>query len=245
MLYDMITVARKDLSEFVSIRGTARSGFIYLLLMVGVMGVMMPITSGRLWLSNPVHSLSWSWFTVLLVISVITDSFAGERERNTLETLLASRLSDKAILYGKILAAVLYGWVIAVISNLVAVITVNISDPGPRFEFYSPVLFIVLLVVPFLTSLFVSAIGVLVSLNAPTTRSAYQRLSLAFFVIFILPIVAFNFTDAVFKEKLLIELGKTNWMPVALIAIVVMAILAAILIWVATRRFQRSRLIVD
>ena len=38
-------------------------------------------------------TVMWMWFSLLLVINVVADSFAGERERHTLETLLASRLS--------------------------------------------------------------------------------------------------------------------------------------------------------
>ena len=37
---------------------------------------------------------------------MIADGIPGERERHTLETLLASRLSDRSILLGKVMAAV-------------------------------------------------------------------------------------------------------------------------------------------
>ena len=42
----------------------------------------------------------------------VPDPLPRERERHTLETLLASRLSDRAILLGKIGAAVGFEWVI-------------------------------------------------------------------------------------------------------------------------------------
>src|SRR5665648_247246 len=117
MINDIFTIVCKDLKEVLSSRGNARSGAIYLLIVIGVMGVLMPIQSGRAWFTEPLIPLVWSWFPIFLVISVVTDSFAGERERNTLETLLASRLSDRAILFGKLSAAVLYGWGISIASN--------------------------------------------------------------------------------------------------------------------------------
>ena len=46
----------------------------------------------------------------MMVSSLVADSFAGERERHTLETLLASRLPDRAILAGKLLVPVAVAW---------------------------------------------------------------------------------------------------------------------------------------
>ena len=144
MIKDIFTIVRKDLKEMFTSRGNVKSGAMYLLIVIGVMGIFMPLQSGREWLTKPLIPLVWSWFPILLVISVVTNSFAGERERNTLETLLASRLSDKAILFGKITASVLYGWGIGLISNLVAVITVNITDPGTGFQFYDPMVLLLI-----------------------------------------------------------------------------------------------------
>lgn len=48
-----------------------------------------------------------------LVLSaiLIVESLAGERKRRTLEMLLASRLSEQAILLGKMSAAIVLGWI--------------------------------------------------------------------------------------------------------------------------------------
>ena len=53
-----------------------------------------------------------------MIISFIGDAIAGERERHTLETLLASRMPDRAILLGKVIAIVLYAWGMGVLSLL-------------------------------------------------------------------------------------------------------------------------------
>ena len=56
----------------------------------------------------------------LIVLGSVCDAFAGERERHTLETLLASRLSNESLLAGKIAVNVLYGWDLALSSSFCA-----------------------------------------------------------------------------------------------------------------------------
>ncbi|MCS6827529.1 MAG: ABC transporter permease subunit [Caldilinea sp.] len=70
-----------------------------------------------------------------LVLSAIlsADSLAGERERRTLETLLASRLSEQAILLGKMSAAVVLGWML-LLSAATPVILQQWLGPIAGFE---------------------------------------------------------------------------------------------------------------
>src|SRR5688572_23211819 len=56
-------------------------------------------------------------------MATVVDSFAGERERHTLETLLATPLSDRAILGGKVLAQFLPVWATAILLGVVGGIT--------------------------------------------------------------------------------------------------------------------------
>ena len=58
---------------------------------------------------------------------MIPESFAGERERHTLGTLLASRLPDHAILLGKVAVAVGYAWVMTLMLLLVSLVVVNVT----------------------------------------------------------------------------------------------------------------------
>jgi len=245
MIKDIFTIVRKDLKEMLTSRGNVKSGAMYLLIVIGVMGIFMPLQSGREWLTKPLIPLVWSWFPILLVISVVTDSFAGERERNTLETLLASRLSDKAILFGKITASVLYGWGIGLISNLVAVITVNITDPGTGFQFYDPMVLLLIVLIPLLLGILMSSIGVLVSLNAPTARAAYQRLSLVMLAVVFLPTILVNFGGEKLKLFFSETLRNANLQQIGIIAGLIMLLINGIIIWIAVQRFQRAKLILE
>lgn len=245
MINDIFTIIQKDLKEILSARGSRKSSLIYLGIVIGLIGVLMPIQSGQIWLSEPIVPLVWSWFPVFLMISMVTDSIAGERERNTLETLLASRLSDRAILFGKIAGAVIYGWSISVISNLLAVITVNLSDPMDGFQFYSLSLFLILLFLPLVLGILMSSLGVLVSLNAPTARSAYQKLSLVMLALWFIPMLGINVVPESIKMQMNKFLGTVNLVQLAVIGIILILVLSIGLILLAMQRFQRTRLILD
>jgi ABC-2 type transport system permease protein len=245
MFNDILTIIQKDLREILSARGSRKSSLIYLGIVVGLIGVFMPIQSGRLWLSEPIVPMVWSWFPVFLMISMVTDSIAGERERNTLETLLASRLSDRAILFGKIAGAVIYGWTISLVSNLLAVVTVNISDPTGGFQFYTLSLFLILLFLPLVIGILMSSLGVLVSLNAPTARSAYQKLSLVMLAFWFVPMFIINLAPESFKLQVNQFLSTINMIQLAAIGIVLLVVVNIGLIWLAMQRFQRTRLILD
>jgi ABC-type Na+ efflux pump permease subunit len=61
---------------------------------------------------------------------MITDSIAGERERQTLETLLASRLPDRAILLGKVAAITLLGWLLLALGALPGILHQALTPDG-------------------------------------------------------------------------------------------------------------------
>ena len=64
----------------------------------------------------------------IVVLAAVCDSFPGERERHTIETLLASALPDEALLLGKILASVIYGWGLVLILLITILIGANVKN---------------------------------------------------------------------------------------------------------------------
>ena len=246
MLTDMWTIIRKDLKEVTVGRGTGRrGGWTSILVFVGLIGVFMPLQMGMEWLTNPVLPLMWSWIPVFLVVSVVTDSFAGERERNTLETLLASRLTDRAILFGKIGAAVLYGWGIGVVANFLGAITVNVLNWSGTPMFYQLWPYLSFLAASFLVSLLMGTLGVLVSLNAPTARAAYQRLSIVMLVVWFMPTIGLS----VLPPHILAQIGDffegVNLTQLALGGLAFFLIADAVLVLIAMQRFQRAKRILS
>ena len=122
---DAWAIIWKEWREMLGQRGLrGKSG---LLLTIGVFGIALPLQAGRAWIESPVLLVTWSWVPMFLVSTVIADAFAGERERHTLETLLATRLSDRTILFGKMGAAIGYAAAITVASLVLGVLTVNVA----------------------------------------------------------------------------------------------------------------------
>jgi len=70
-----------------------------LVLLVGIISILLPLRQGASWVDSPLPIFFDAFYIPFaLLITTAANAFAGERERHTLETLLASRLSDKAIL---------------------------------------------------------------------------------------------------------------------------------------------------
>ena len=83
---DVWTVMRKEWMESVATPGC----MIQPLVVVIIFGVFTPLLAGRLWLDYPIVQWLWSWLPLAMSAGMVADTFAGERERDTLEALLAS-----------------------------------------------------------------------------------------------------------------------------------------------------------
>ena len=88
MIADILTVAWKELREMLMFGDSRGRSKLSLLVILVVFGVVIPLQSGRDWVTSPVSAMVWAWMPYMWVYSVVADSFAGERERHTLEALL-------------------------------------------------------------------------------------------------------------------------------------------------------------
>jgi ABC-2 type transport system permease protein len=243
MIYDILTITQKDLKEFFVQRGSMRSGITNILIIVAITGLLFPLQFGREWITNPIGLVSVTWLPLFMSMGMIADAFAGERERHTLETLLASRLSDQSILYGKILAAVTYGMGIALAGMLVGAVTVNVAYPGVGF--YPIENFLGMIVLSFLGSLLISSLGVLVSMRAGNVRQAYQRMSLGFMVLWLPIILVPQFISGEAKAQMNQWIMNINGVQVAAGFAGLLLLLDIVLLTLDKARFQRSRLILE
>ncbi len=245
MLADLVTMIRKEWKEVFLMRGSMRSGILNLIIILGLLGIFMPLQTGSDWLKSPLPVLVWCWVPVFTALAIITDAFAGERERHTLETLLASRLEDRAILFGKISAAVLYAWMITIMSMLMAAVTINIAYPQEGIQFYSAIFFLAVLAVSLLVALLFSCLGVLVSLNAQTARQAYQKLSAVMIVLWLIPMLGLQFLPDTFKQPVMQFLMRSDLNSVLGAAVALLLVINSALLILAQSRFKRARLILD
>jgi ABC-2 type transport system permease protein len=244
MMVDILSIVWKEFRELLIQKPNLRGGWFGLLVFIGVFGVMLPLQSGQAWVESPIGILYWIWVPFMMVSTMIADSFAGERERHTLETLLASRLTDTSILLGKIFAALTYGWGMTLASLLLGLVTVNLAHGQGKLLLYSPDVGLTTLATSFLMAALASTLGVLLSLRAPSVRSAQQTLGivalLPLLLVIIIPMLPSSFTGraaAWVMEKDLM----------ALIVPVMTSMLALdlLLLLAAFKRFRRSLLILD
>ncbi len=244
MIPDILTILWKEYKEMFYQRLNLRGGWTGLLIFVAVFGILLPAQTGAEWVTSPLNLIYWAWVPFLMVSSVVADSFAGERERHTLETLLASRLSDRAILFGKLLASITYGWGLTLASVLLGLITVNLLHGHGRLLFFPAWLSLGILSISFLISSFAACLGVLISLRASTVRQAQQTLSLAGLIplvpLFLLPLL-----PSEVRLSLAEGLTQLNGALIFTSVLAFLLLMDASLLVAALARFRRNRLILD
>jgi ABC-2 type transport system permease protein len=235
---DIWTMIWKEAKD--SLLQGGRSALIRPLLLIGIMGLLLPWQLGHAWLAlSPAAMLLVLYIPFLFVSMSVGDTIAGERERHTLETLLASRISDRAILLGKIIVTVGYAWGVALASLLLGLVSANLSSGQGKWAFYGSFdLVLESLLLSLLTGLLATSAGVLISLRAATVRQAQQTLILSAVVLLGGMLLA---TRTVSAQVLLVS--SANAPQLWLLVMAVLAILDAILLGATFVRFQRSRLI--
>lgn len=244
MIADIWTVAWKELREmlmFGDSRGRSKLSWLVILL---IFGVVIPLQNGRDWVTSPISAMVWAWMPYMWVYSVVADSFAGERERHTLEALLATRLSDRAILFGKLLAALAYGFTLTWAVLLVSLVTVNVAVRGGGLLLFSPLLAVSALVFSILISGLSASIGVLVSLRAGSVRQAQQWMSFGMLILF-LPLMLIQFIPRTWLEAFGNTLENADPLQTGFWVALVLLLIQSVLLAVAMRMFQRSKLILD
>jgi len=215
-----------------------RSEVIVPLLVVAIMGIVIPWQVGHLWISlSPAMITVVCYIPFHLTTSYICDAVAGERERHTLETLLASPVSDRAILWGKITVSIAYAWGLALIGLLLGLLVSNLLSGQGQWEFYHPIdIFLEMLVLSLFASLLSASAGVLISLRAATLRQAQQTMAVGTLILLIAIIL-------ILKSVPSGELERLTESRLLLFFIGAFTLTNLILMGILSASFQRSRLI--
>ena len=243
---DFVTVLWKEWKEIVLERSAGGSGSYRPLLLIVVLGIFVPFRMGPERFFSAAGLLAPAFFSAIVITTVIADSFAGERERHTLETLLASRLSDRAILFGKIAASIAFGWAISISSILAGTITVNVVNwHGQILMFHDAASWLILLLGPPLMGGVVATAGVLVSLRAATVRHAQQTLGVAFAVLFLGIVFGSNSLPAEWKAWFARIIFTWSQTELVLAAAGLLLAIDLALLFAGMARFQRSKLVLD
>jgi ABC-2 type transport system permease protein len=210
-----------------------------------LIAIYLPWQEGQAWFHNAMSFVPVILIPFILVGITIPDSFAGERERHTLGTLLASRLSDRSILIGKIAASVLFAWAATIGILLLSAITVNALYWEGAVMFYSGTVLVADLAISLLVALLTAGAGVLISMRMDTVQSAQQSLMM----ILMIPLVVIQIGGVIALQSMggrgqikeffaALELGE-----VALVVAVALLIIDLVLLVGAFASFRRARLI--
>jgi ABC-2 type transport system permease protein len=242
---DVWTMVWKEWREFRDQLLSLRRGGLSALILALILGVVAPVQLGPEWVHSKLVIGYWPFLAATMVSSLIADSVAGERERHTLETLLASRLSDSAILIGKIVAAVIYGVGFAVVNLLIGLVAVNVAHREGGLILFGAQRFIVTIVLTILASLLMAGIGVFISLRATTVKQAQQAFGIAIIVITMGPLLLFNALEYETRERLLARLAAVGETRIEAYTVAALLVLSAIVIGAALARFRRGKLVLD
>ena len=245
MIRDTWTVVWKEWQEFREQLLSLRRGGLSALILALILGVVAPVQLGVEWVESPLMVGYWPFLAATMVSSLIADSVAGERERHTLETLLASRLSDSAILMGKIIAAVLYGLGFALANLLIGLVAVNIAHREFAPILFTPARFAVTLVLTLLASLLMAGIGVFISLRASTVKQAQQAFGIAIIVLTMGPLLTWQALPYTMRAQIQLWLAELTAERLVAYAMGGLTVVSLAVVGAALARFRRGKLVLD
>jgi len=192
-------------------------------------------------------NLVWVTMPSVIVLGLVSFSFAGERETHTLPTLLASPLSDRALVLGKIGFPVIYGFVCSLIISLCLLLKINIVSDSRELILYSQESLISGLLTSWLVATFVGTLGVYTSMKAPTIRQAQTSLVLTMLVVILLPLISFVASAFLIPQDIktnLIEfVAGLNSSTAIVIILLGLAVFDLILIFLVLKWFDRDKLL--
>jgi ABC-type Na+ efflux pump permease subunit len=173
-------------------------------------------------------------FPLMFSTIIASESFAGERERKTLEALLYSPASDADLFVGKLLAAAIPAVGITWISFFLYALVNNIAG----YQLFGGIWFplptwwaLIFWVTPAI-ALFGIAFTVLISVKVQTFMAAYQ--TSASTVLLVLALVAGQISGVLYLS-----------VGVGMLVGLVVWLVDAVLTYFAIRSFNRSRLLVN
>jgi len=237
---DMLTVMWKEKKSLLRIRGS-RMRFLMVLASPVLLATVLPLTWGPEWLEQVPPLLIGALVAVILVMMMIPESIAGERERHTMGTLLASRLPDRAILFGKMIPAIVVAWGTAVLAVTLSLVTTNIAHGQGEFLFFTPPIALGSLALSLLMAILTAGLGVFVSLRAATSQEASQILM----ALILIPAMVLQVVPLLFRDQLGAFIEAIDGPRILMIVIAILVVVDIAIVLATIVRFQRSRLSLD
>jgi ABC-2 type transport system permease protein len=235
---DLNTVMWKETRSWLRYQGS-KTRTIMTLVSPLFIAIYLPWEMGADWTVKYMSLIMAFLVPTMIAGLTVPDSFAGEKERNTLPTLLTSRLPDRAILFGKMLFGITMGWTAGLLMLVISLIVANISY-GEGLLFYSPSVLGAYLGFSLLMAILTSGAGVLISMRAKTAQEASQLL----ISILLMPPMIFGLgATMLIRRSNILETVDGSLILLAIAAVLLVA--TVVLVLAAMRRFQRAKLVFD
>jgi ABC-2 type transport system permease protein len=172
-----------------------------------------------------------------LPLSVVVDAVAGERERHTLETLLASPVRDRDIVLGKALAILLVVGAQAATIGILCMVMWPLFAGGLGF-IAAGLLLVGGTIMGLIVASYTTGLGLLVSMHARSVKAGQQVLGYAMMPVFLLP--------GLFGRRFGSLVAGHPALGIAIVgggAVLVFVVLNAVFWALAFAHFRRARLL--
>ncbi len=179
---DVATVMGKELLEMR--RGSGSQGarsLAGLVVLVLVFSVIVPFLTGADSFGGMGTLVIGPMVAAVWALTSVPDAFVGERDRHTLETLLTTRLPDRAILLGKVLANVASASLIGIVAIVLSILAGNVGGVLRHDQDGIEVPWLeggIGVVATILTALLLCNLAILVALRASSAMNAQRAMGL-------------------------------------------------------------------
>ncbi len=175
----VMAVLRKEFLEVVADRQSFRGTALQSLIFFAIAGLFFPWRSaqGEMWSSLSVMLTMYALLPTVVATSVAADAFAGELERGTLESLLATAVTDTAVFWGKALTAVSLSLTLS-LACLLSALFITLYVHRLPLSIVDPIAIGLVLLGHIGAATCLTAIAIYVSAKVKVARAAQQALSI-------------------------------------------------------------------
>ncbi|WP_427338049.1 hypothetical protein [Caloranaerobacter sp. DY30410] len=174
MIRDIFNIVNKELIEL----RRNKEFIVYYCMFILVLGILIPISSKDSILHNNwyVVGLTFQIIAITIPANLTADTFAGEKERKTLETLLFTPVSITILYIGKVIFIMLIALLVTLLCFIVNYLTVFIMYYKAygiiHFKIYSAISLYTMLINTLIISSFETLLGTLFSIKLKSARGA-------------------------------------------------------------------------
>lgn len=177
---DTWTVYCKEMREAFGDRHSMRGAMLQAAICIVLTGIIVPATQPSVLVSASSMLMLYVVFPATFAATLAADAFAGERERQTIETLFATPLDDRSIFFGKAATSVTFVVAVSALSLGAGILTSLVVRSGVTV---TAEMILGTLMAAFSAAFLVAALAIAISVKVHVARAAQQTGSLSTFLL--------------------------------------------------------------